>query len=88
MKSNVFYTYDHLVKQADVLQEVSIDIPASTVDRVQVAISEDILFFDMVCNGETSPQMLEKFLSGKIDIRAGTIEAARILVNLVLGEPL
>lgn len=88
MKSNVFHTYDYLLKQADLLQDVSIDIPPSTVNRVQVAISEDILFFDLVCNQETSAHMLEKFLAGEIDIRAGTIEAARILVNLVLGEPL
>lgn len=88
MKNNIFHTYDHLVKQADLLREISTDIEPSTVDMVHVAIAEDILFFEMVCNNETRDQLLEQFLAREIEIRAGTIEAARILVNLVLGEPL
>ena len=47
MKTNVFQTYDDLVRQAELLQEVSHDFDPTEVDLVQVAIAEDVLFFEM-----------------------------------------
>lgn len=88
MKCSLFHTYDQLVKQADVLQDISTKIQPETVERVQIAIAEDILFFQGVCSQETGKDLIEQFLAGEIEIKAATIEAARILVNLVLGEPL
>jgi hypothetical protein len=88
MKANLFLTQHDLMRQAELLQEVSVDIDPATVDLIQIAIAEDIQFFEMLHNQETRNQLLERFLAGEIEIRAGTIEAARILVNLVLGEPL
>jgi hypothetical protein len=87
MKTNVFQTYEDLIHQAELLQEVSHDIDPTLIDRVQVAIAEDMLFFDMIYNHKNRRQLLDQYLMGKLDIKAGTIEAARVLVNLILGEP-
>ncbi|OGO16946.1 MAG: hypothetical protein A2Z14_10265 [Chloroflexi bacterium RBG_16_48_8] len=86
-KTNLFLTHHDLMRQAELLQGVSRDVDPATVNLVQAAIAEDILFFEMVSNHETRGQLLGQFLAGEIEIRAGTIEAAQILVNLVLGEP-
>ncbi len=86
-KTNVLLTHHDLMRQAELLQEVSMDIDPATVGRIQIAITEDIEFYEMLHHQETRNQLLERFLAGEIEIRAGTIEAARILVNLILGEP-
>ncbi len=87
-KMNVFLTHHDLMRQAELLQELSVDMDPATVDLVQGAIAEEIQFFEMLHNQETQVQLIQQFLAGEIDIRAGTSEAAQILVNLVLGEPL
>jgi hypothetical protein len=87
-KTKVLLPKRDLLKQAEILQEVSVDLDPATVDLIQFAITEDMQFWEMLYNEETKNQLLERFLTGEIDLRAGTIEAARILVNLVLGEPL
>jgi hypothetical protein len=87
-KTKVLLTQHDLRMQTELLQEVSVHIDPSTVDRVQAAITEDLLFCEMLHNQETREQLLEKILAGESEISAGTIEAVRILINLVLGEPL
>ena len=74
------------MRQTELLQEVSRDIDPATIKEVQVAIAEDIRFFEMIHSRETRDQLLQQFLVGEIEIRAGTNEAAQILVNLVLGD--
>ena len=87
MKTNIFQTYDDLLHQAELLQQVSHDFDPSKVEMVQVAIAEDILFFEMISNQENRKKLLNQYISGELKLKTGTIEAARILVNLILGEP-
>lgn len=87
MRTNVFQTYEDLKKQAELLQEVSMDFDPTVVDLVQVAIAEDVLFFDMVYNHGNRKELLDQYLTGEFDIKTSTIESARVLVNLILGEP-
>jgi len=88
MKTRLFLAHEDLLRQAKLLQDFSNDIDPATIEEIQDAITEDILLFEMLHNQETRDQLLGKFLAGEIEIRAGTTEAAQILVNLVLGEPL
>ena len=87
MKTSVFQTYEDLLHQAELLQKVSQDFDPAVVEMVQIAITEDILFFEMVSNQENRKQLLNQYISGELELKTGTIEAARILVNLILGEP-
>ena len=86
-KTNVFQTRHDLMRQAEILQEVSTDLDPTTIDLVQAAIAEEFLLCEMLRNQKTRDHLLETFLADEIKVSAGTIEAARILVNLVLGEP-
>lgn len=87
MKSNVFLARDDLIRQAELLQEISGDIDPATIEELQAAIAYDIHFFEMIHNHETRHQLYTQFIAGDLNIRAGTTEAARILENLILGEP-
>ena len=86
-KTNVFQTHQDLMRQAEILQEVSTDIDPNTINLVQAAIAEEFLFCEMLHNKETREQLLEKYLAGETESSAGTIEAVQVLINLVLGEP-
>lgn len=87
MKTSIFQTYEDLVHQGELLHEISHDFDPAIVDMVQVAIAEDILFFEMISNQENRKQLLHQYISGELELKTSTIEAARILVNLILGEP-
>ena len=87
MKTSLFQTHEDLLHQEELLLEISHHFDPKIVDLVQVAIAEDILFFEMISNHKTRRLLLDQYLSGELDLKAGTIEAARILVNLILGEP-
>jgi hypothetical protein len=87
MKTSIFQSYEDLVHQAELLQKVSLDFDPAKVEMVQIAIAEDILFFEMISNQENREQLLNQYMSGELELKTGTIEAARILVNLILGEP-
>jgi len=50
MKTSVFQTYEDLLHQAELLQKVSQDFDPVKVEMVQIAIAEDILFFEMISN--------------------------------------
>jgi hypothetical protein len=86
-KANVFQTRHDRMRQAEILQEVSTDLDPTIIIRVQAAIAEEFLLCEMLHSQETRDHLLETFLAGKIKISTGTIEAVRIPVNLVLGEP-
>jgi hypothetical protein len=76
------------MKQAEILQEFSVNLDPTIVEMIQSVIAEDMQFLQILHNHGTKIQLLERFLSGETERRAGTIEAARNHVNLVLGEPL
>ena len=87
MKTSVFQTYEDLIHQAELMQEVSHNFDPTLVDMVQIAIAEDVLFFEMVHNQGNRRQLFDQYITGELQLKTGTIEAARILVNLILGEP-
>lgn len=86
-KINGSLTHQGLIQQVELLEKVSRDIDSTTLERVHAAIAEEFLFLEMLHNQEIRNQLLEKLLADEIEISAGTIEAAQILINLALGEP-
>jgi hypothetical protein len=87
MKVNVFQTYRDLIHQAQLLQEISHDLDPTILDMLQIAIAEDVIFFEMIYQKENRQELLDQYLTGELEIRSGTIDAARLLVDLILGEP-
>jgi hypothetical protein len=87
MKVNVFQTYRDLIHQAQLLQEISHDLDPAILDMLQIAIAEDVIFFEMIYQKENRQDLLDQYLIGELEIRSGTIDAARLLVDLILGEP-
>jgi hypothetical protein len=87
MKVNVFQTYRDLIHQAQLLQEISHDLDPTILDMLQIAIAEDVIFFEMIYQKENRQDLLDQYLIGELEIRSGTIDAARLLVDLILGEP-
>lgn len=87
MKVNVFQTYRDLIHQAQLLQEISHDLDPAILDMLQIAIAEDVIFFEMIYQKENRQELLDQYLTGELEIRSGTIDAARLLVDLILGEP-
>ena len=87
MKVNVFQTYQDLIHQGQLLQEISHDFDPTIIDMLQIAIAEDILFFEMIYHKKNRQELLDQYLTGELEIRSGTIDAAKLLVNLILGEP-
>ncbi len=86
-KINGSLTHQGLIQQVELLEKVSKDTDSATLERVHAAIAEEFLFLEMLHNQEIINQLLEKLLADEIEISAGTIEAAQILINLALGEP-
>jgi hypothetical protein len=86
-KTNVFQTHHDLMRQTEILQEVSTDLDPTTINLVQAAIAEEFLLCEMLHNKETREQLLEKYLAGETESSAGTIEAVQVLINLLHGEP-
>jgi hypothetical protein len=86
-KTRLSLTHQELMRQAELLQEACADIDSATLDRAHAAIAEEALFVEMLHNQEIRNQLLEKLLAGETKVSAGAIEAAQILINIVLGEP-
>jgi hypothetical protein len=87
-----------LVRQAELLTEIARtnEVGAGTVVLAQAALELDIAFFEAVialqaqgldneARLEAERELVEQFEAGDIEISPETIEAARILVDLLLG---
>ena len=88
-----------LVQQAELLAEIARtnEVGTGTVALAQAALELDIAFFEAVitlqaqgleseARWEAERELVEQFEAGDIEIGPETIEAARILVDLLLGE--
>jgi hypothetical protein len=74
-----------LIRQAELLCETASDLDPVVVEEVQTAIERDIAFFEATASPGGS-KLIEQFKAGEIEASPEAVEAARILVDLILGE--
>jgi hypothetical protein len=77
---------DDLIQQAELLREAASDLDPAVVEEVQAAIARDIAFLEAAAGPEAGLELIEQFESGEIEASPEAIEAARFLVDLLLGE--
>jgi hypothetical protein len=75
-----------LIQQAELLREAASDLDPAVVEEVQAAIARDIAFFEAAAGPEAGTKLIEQFEAGEIEASPEAIEAAHILVDLLLGE--
>ena len=77
---------DDLIQQAELLREAASDLDPAVVEEVQAAIARDIAFLEAAAGPEAGFELIEQFEAGEIEASPEAIEAARFLVDLLLGE--
>jgi hypothetical protein len=77
---------DHLLQQAELLREAANDLDPAVVEEVQAAIARDMALFEAAADPEAGFELIEQFEAGEIEANPEAVEAARILVDLLLGE--
>jgi hypothetical protein len=75
-----------LIRQAELLCETASDLDPVVVEEVQAAIERDIAFFEATASPGAGSKLIEQFEAGEIEASPEAVEAARILVDLILGE--
>ena len=81
-----YHARDDLFRQAELLREAPSDLDPAVVDEVQAAIARDMAFFEAAAGPDAGVELLEQFEAGEIEVGPEATEAARILVDLLLGE--
>jgi hypothetical protein len=77
---------DDLIRQGELLREAASDLDPAVVEEVQAAIARDIAFFEAAAGPEAGAKLLEQFEAGEIEASPEAVEAAHILVDLLLRE--
>jgi hypothetical protein len=77
---------DDLIQQAELLREAASALDPAVVEEVQAAIARDIALFEAAAGPEAGFKLIEQFEAGEIEANPEAVEAARILVDLLLGE--
>ena len=77
---------DDLLQQAELLHEAASDLDPAVVEEVQAAIARDIALFEAAAGPEAGFELIEQFEAGEIEVSPEAVEAARILVDLILEE--
>jgi len=77
---------DDLIQQAELLREAASDLDPAVVEEVQAAIARDIAFLEAAAGPGAGFELIEQFEAGEIEASPEAIEAARFLVDLLLGE--
>ena len=75
-----------LIQQAELLREAASDLDPAVVEEAQAAIARDIAFFEAAAGPEAGTKLIEQFEAGGIKASPEAIEAAHILVDLLLEE--
>jgi hypothetical protein len=75
-----------LIRQAELLPEMASDLDPAVVEEVQAAIARDIALFEAAAGPEAGAKLIEQFEAGEIEASPEAVEAARILVDLLLEE--
>lgn len=79
-----------LLQQTDALHQAAdeLDLDPAVVGQAQAAIARDVAFFEAVKIGEVERQQVEQqFMANELDASPEAVEAARLLVELLLGKP-
>jgi hypothetical protein len=79
-----------LLQQTDALHQAAdeLDLDPAVVEQAQAAIARDVAFFEAVKIGKVGRQQIEqRFRANELDASPEAVEAARILVELLLGKP-
>lgn len=77
---------DDLLQQAELLREAASNLDPAVVEEVQGAIARDIALFEAATGPEAGFELIEQFEAGEIAASPEAVEAARTLVDLLLGE--
>jgi hypothetical protein len=77
---------DDLIQQAELLREAASDLDPAVVEEVQAAIARDIALFEAATGPGAGFELIQQFEAGEIEASPEAVEAARILVDLLLGE--
>ena len=77
-----------LVQQAKLLDDVAGDLDPTVVEEVRAAIARDIALFEVAAteNPPNYNELIEQFKAAELEASPEAIEAARFLVELLLGE--
>jgi hypothetical protein len=75
-----------LIRQAELLYETASDLDPVVVEEIQAAIERDIAFFKATAGLGAGSKLIEQFKASEIEASPEAAEAARILVDLLLGE--
>ena len=77
---------DDLLQQAELLRKTASGLDPAVVEEVQAAIARDIALFEAAAGPEAGAKLIEQFETGEIKASPEAVEAARILVDLLLGR--
>jgi hypothetical protein len=75
---------DDLLQQAELLRKTASGLDPAVVEEVQAAIARDIALFEAAAGPEAGAKLIEQFETGEIKASPEAVEAARILVDLLL----
>ena len=75
---------DDLLQQAELLRKAASGLDPAVVEEVQAAIARDIALFEAAAGPEAGAKLIEQFETGEIKASPEAVEAARILVDLLL----
>ena len=84
---NEYYVRSDLLKQAEVLSEISGGLDPATVAQARAAIAQDMTYFEMIANSNGNKRSLwESYNAGNLKAGQIALEAARLLTELLLPE--
>jgi hypothetical protein len=68
------------------LQQVADDLDPGVLERAQAAIARDMAYLEAVKAGAAGHELAEQFKTDELEASPEAVEAAHILVDLLLGE--
>jgi hypothetical protein len=77
---------DDLIQQVELLREAASDLDPAVVEEIQAALARDIAFFEAAAGPSAGTKLIEQFEAGEIEADPEAAEAARFLVDLLLGK--
>jgi hypothetical protein len=77
---------DDLLQQAELLRKATSSLDPAVVEEAQAAIARDIALFEAAAGPEAGAKLIEQFEAGEIEAGPEAVEAARTLVELLLGR--
>jgi hypothetical protein len=77
---------EDILKQLEVLREVSDGLDPRVVRQVETAMAQDISLLDAVAGGEVQTDLIEQFKAQELQVGRDVLEASRFLVDLLAPE--